>query len=51
VGETGGAYNILVGEPERKRPFGRPICRWKDDIEMDIREIEWEDVDWMHAFG
>jgi hypothetical protein len=33
------AYNILVGEPEGKRPVGRPRCRWEDNIRMDLREI------------
>jgi hypothetical protein len=23
---------VLVGKPERKRPFGRPGHRWKDNI-------------------
>jgi hypothetical protein len=22
--------------------------RWEDNIRMDVREIRWEDVDWMH---
>jgi hypothetical protein len=43
------AYNILVGKPKRKRPLGRPSCRWEDNIRMDLREIGWEDVDWMHV--
>jgi len=30
---------MLVGKPEWKRPFGRPDCRWKDNIRMDVREI------------
>jgi hypothetical protein len=41
-------YTILVVKPERKRPFGRPRCRWEDNIRMDIREIVWEVVDWIH---
>jgi hypothetical protein len=27
---------------------GRPRCRWKDNIRMDLREIGWECVDWMY---
>jgi hypothetical protein len=30
----------LIGKPEEKRPFGRPGCRWEDNIRMDLREIE-----------
>jgi hypothetical protein len=39
---------ILVGKPEGKRPLGRPRHRWKDNIRMDLREIGWQDMDWMH---
>jgi len=28
VGVRRSAYRVLVGKPERKRPIGRPICRW-----------------------
>jgi len=42
------AYNISVGKPEGKRLFARSRRRWKDNIKMDVRELEWEGVDWMH---
>jgi hypothetical protein len=29
----------LVGEPEGRRPFGRPRHRWEDNINMDLKEI------------
>jgi hypothetical protein len=48
MGEVRGAYNILVGRPEGRRPLGRPKRRWEDNIEMDLREIGFEDVDWIH---
>jgi hypothetical protein len=38
MGETRNAYRILVGKPERKRPLGRPIRRWVDNIKMDLIE-------------
>jgi hypothetical protein len=41
-------YSILVGKCEGKRPFRRPSHRWKDNMTLDLREIEWEVVDWMH---
>jgi hypothetical protein len=47
MGETRNAYRILVGKPEGKRPLGRPRCRWVVDIKMDLREIEWDGVDWI----
>jgi hypothetical protein len=36
-----------VGNPEGKRQLGRLRRRWVDNIKMDIREIEWDDVDWI----
>jgi hypothetical protein len=48
VGEVRGAYTILVGRPEGRRPLGRPRRRWEDNIKTDLREIEFGDVDWIH---
>jgi hypothetical protein len=48
MGEVRGAYNILVGRLERRRPLGRPRRRWEDNIKMDLREIGFGDVDWIH---
>jgi hypothetical protein len=39
------AYRILVGNPEGKRPLGRPRRRWVDNIKMDLREIGWDGGD------
>jgi hypothetical protein len=39
MGEVRGAYNILVGRPEGRRPLERPRRRWEDNIKMDLREI------------
>jgi hypothetical protein len=41
MGERRGAYSALVGKPEGRRPLGRPRHRWEDDIEMDLREVQW----------
>jgi hypothetical protein len=38
-GEMRGAYKVLVGKPERKRPLGRPRHRWDDNIKMDFLEV------------
>jgi hypothetical protein len=38
---------ILVRKPEGKRSPGNPKCRWKDNIKMNIREIEWGGIDWI----
>jgi hypothetical protein len=47
MGETRNAYRILVRNPERKRPLGRPRCRWVDNIKMDLREIGWNGGNWI----
>jgi hypothetical protein len=46
--EKRNAYRILVGKPEGKRPLGRPRRRWVDSIKMDLREIEWDCMDWIY---
>jgi hypothetical protein len=38
--EKGNSYGILVGKPEGKRPVGRPRCRYLDNIEMHLRDID-----------
>jgi hypothetical protein len=48
MGDVRGAYNILVGRPEGRRPLGRPRCRRVDNIKMDLRETGFGDVDWIH---
>jgi hypothetical protein len=40
-------YRILVGRPERRRPFGRPRCRWEDNIILDLQDVVWGDMDWI----
>jgi hypothetical protein len=40
------ARRILVGNPEGKRPLGRPRGRWVDNIKIDLGEIGWGGMDW-----
>jgi hypothetical protein len=41
-------YRVLVGKPEGRRPLGRPRRRWEDGIRMDLEEIGWGGVEWIH---
>jgi hypothetical protein len=47
VGEGLGAYKVLVGRPEGKRPLGKPRRRWEDNIKMDLREIGIDGANWI----
>jgi hypothetical protein len=46
-GEKRNVYRLLVGNTEGKKPLGRPRRRRKDNIQMDLGEIGWGDVDWI----
>jgi hypothetical protein len=50
VARTGeiSAYKVLVGKPEGIRQLGRRRHRWEDDIRLDLTDIGWKVVDWMH---
>jgi hypothetical protein len=47
MGEKRNVYRLLVGKPEGKRQLGRPRCKWIDNINMDLSEIEIRVVDWI----
>jgi hypothetical protein len=34
MGEERNVYKVLMGNPEGKRPLGRPRGRWEDGIRM-----------------
>jgi hypothetical protein len=42
------AHSIFVGEPEGKRQLRRPRHRWGGKIRMDLRDVGWKGVDWIH---
>ena len=39
MGERRGAYKVLVGKPEAKRPLGKPRHGWEDIIKIDLEEV------------
>jgi hypothetical protein len=45
--EKKNAYRILVGKPKGKTPLGRPRRRWVTNMKMNLREIEWDGMDWI----
>jgi len=36
-----GAYRVLVGRPNGKRPLEIPRYRWKYNIKTDLQEMGW----------
>jgi hypothetical protein len=47
MGEGRGAYRVLVGRPEGKRPLGRPRRRLDDNNKMDLGEIRIYGANWI----
>jgi len=47
MGEERGAYRVLMGKLEGKRPLGRPRRRWVDNIRMDLQEEGGGYMDWI----
>jgi hypothetical protein len=48
MGEKRKAYRMLMGNPEGKRPLGRPRSGWVDNIKMDLKEIGCNGKDWIN---
>jgi hypothetical protein len=44
MGERRGVYRIFVGKSEGKRPLGRNMRRWEDNIKRDLQEVGCESV-------
>lgn len=38
---------LLMGNTGGKRPLVRPRCRLEIDVKIDLKEIDWEGVDWI----
>jgi hypothetical protein len=47
MGEDRGVRRVLVGNPEGKRPLGKPRRRWEDNVKMDLQELGGGRGDWM----
>jgi hypothetical protein len=41
-------YRILVGKSKGNRPLRRLNRRWEDGVRMDLGEIGWEGLEWIH---
>jgi hypothetical protein len=47
MAEKRNTCRIFVGKAEGKRPLGRPRRRWVDNIRINLREMEWDRMDWI----
>jgi hypothetical protein len=45
--EKKNACRILAGKPEGKRKLGKPRRRWVNNTIMDLREIGWDNMNWI----
>jgi hypothetical protein len=41
------AYRMLVGKPEGKKSLGRSGHRCEDNIKVYLKEIRWNDAEWI----
>jgi hypothetical protein len=48
MGEDRKVYKVLVGKPKGTRPLRRLRHRWEQEIKMDLTEIGWWGVEWIH---
>ena len=47
MGDRRGGYRVLVGRSEGRKPLGRPRSRWENNINMVLREVGREGIDWI----
>ena len=47
MGEGRDVHRVLMGKPEGKRPLGKPMRKWEDNIKMDLQEVGGSCGDWM----
>jgi hypothetical protein len=33
---------------QKERDLGRPRCKWENIVKLDLREIGWNGMDWIH---
>jgi hypothetical protein len=45
--ERRSVYRIFVGKPEGRRPLGRPRRGWENNIEMNLQEVGFGDMEWI----
>jgi len=47
MGDSRGAYRVLVGRREERRPLRRPRRKWEEDIKWNFKKYDTVGVDWI----
>jgi hypothetical protein len=50
MGHRRDVFRVLVGKPEGKRPLGKHMRRWEDNIKMDLQKVGcgvWTGSSWL----
>jgi hypothetical protein len=50
MGKNENSYGIMLGKPEGRRPLRRPMCRWEDNIKMNLKDCDgraWTGFNWL----
>jgi hypothetical protein len=47
MGMGSGMYRVLLGKSEETKQLGRPRCRWKDSMKIDVQEVGCVGMDWI----
>jgi hypothetical protein len=47
-GREEGKYKVLMAKPEERRPLRKLGHKWVENIKIDLQEIGWERVGWIH---
>jgi hypothetical protein len=40
--------SVIRRKARRKETTGKTRRRWVDNIKMDLKELRWDDIDWIH---
>jgi hypothetical protein len=51
MGTKRNSYKVLLRNAELKISIERPRPRWENIIKINLREIRWDDVYWIHLAG
>jgi hypothetical protein len=38
---------VFVGKPDGKSPLGRPWCRWRDNVKIDLQKVGCGGMGWI----